>query len=73
MAAHFVEGGYLEEGEIEVCVAKLRGEDQNPTGIVEIQSEAVHAPRVYKVLRDGRVLIVKGDVTYDVWGHIVTR
>ena len=71
VAAHFVEGGYLDAGEIEACVIKLRGDDQPHTGIVEVQSEAVNTSSVYKVVRDGRVLIIKDGVTYDVCGHIV--
>ena len=74
VAAHFVEGGYLDAGEIEACVAKLRGDNEQPqTGIVEVKSETANVPSAYKVMRDGRVLIIKGDVTYDVWGHIVTK
>jgi hypothetical protein len=72
IAAHFVDGGYLEEGEIEACAAKLRGDNQNPTGIIDLQSQD-NAPRVLKVIRDGRVLIIRDGITYDVWGHILTN
>ena len=72
VAAHFVEGGYLDPIEIEFCVAKLRGEQQDPTGVVDIQGDA-KLPAVRKVMRDGRVLIMRDGVTYDVWGHIVAQ
>ena len=73
VAAHFIEGGYLDAGEIEVCVAKLRGDDeQNPTGVIDVRPNEV-MPHVQKVMRDGRVLIIKDGVTYDVWGHTVTK
>ena len=73
VAAHFIEGGYLDAGEIEACVAKLRGDDeQNPTGVIDLRPDET-MPHVQKVMRDGRVLIIKDGVTYDVWGHIVTK
>ena len=50
IAAHFVEGGYLEQGDLR-------------------QDEV--SPKVQKVFRDGRLLIIKDGVTYDAWGHIV--
>jgi len=53
-------------------VAKLRGEQQDPTGVVDIQGDA-KLPAVRKVMRDGRVLIMRDGVTYDVWGHIVAQ
>jgi cytochrome c551/c552 len=70
VAAHFVEGGYLDMVEIELCAAKLRGEQQDPTGIVDIRQD-VTTPQVQKVFRDGRLLIIRDGVTYDAWGHIV--
>ena len=70
VAAHFVEGGYLDMVEIELCAAKLRGEQQDPTGIVDIRQD-VTSPQVQKVFRDGRLLIIRDGVTYDAWGHIV--
>ena len=70
IAAHFVNGGYLEQGEIEACVAKLRGDEQQPTGIVDIRQDVV-SPKVQKVFSDGRLLIIKDGITYDAWGHIV--
>ena len=70
VAAHFVEGGYLTEGEIDVCVAKLRGDEQTPTGIVDL-TENQELPHVQKVLRDGSVLIIHNGVTYDVWGRFI--
>jgi hypothetical protein len=72
VAAHFVEGGYLEAGEIEACVAKLRGEEQNPTGVIDIRQDDAQS-QVQKVLKDGRVLIIRNGVTYDVWGRIVNK
>ena len=72
VAAHFIEGGYLEEGEIEICVAKLRGEELNPTGVIDIrQNETL--PRVQKVLKNGQVLIIRDGITYDVWGHVIAQ
>ena len=73
VAAHFVEGGYLEQDEIEACVAKLRGEEiepYDPTGVIDIQ-DGNQVSSVRKVIKDGRVLIIKDGVTYDVWGHII--
>ena len=70
VAAHFIEGGYLEEGEIELCAAKLRGDEPVPTAVVDI-SQNVVVPQVQKVLKDGQVLIIRNGITYDVWGHIV--
>lgn len=72
VAAHFVEGGYLEAEEIEACAAKLRGDEEPYTGIVDVNSQA-KAPGVYKVVRDGRVLIIRDNVTYDVFGRIVAQ
>ena len=72
VAAHFVEGGYLEGSEIEMCVAKLRGEQLDPTGVIDIQSEE-KASSVRKLLKDGRILIIRDGVTYDVWGHIIAQ
>ena len=72
VAAHFVEGGYLDGYEIEQCVAKLRGEQTDPTGVVDIQGDD-KVPTVRKVMREGRVLIIRDGVTYDVWGHIVAQ
>ena len=72
VAAHFVEGGYLEAGEIEACVAKLRGEEQNPTGVIDIRQDDAQS-QVQKVLKDGRVLIIRNGVTYDVWGRILNK
>ncbi len=72
VAAHFIEGGYLEQGEIEFCAAKLRGELPTPTGVIDInQNETL--PRVQKVLKDGQVLIIRDGITYDVWGHILSE
>ena len=70
VAAHFIEGGYLEEGEIELCVAKLRGDLPDPTGVIDVRQNEV-APQVQKVLKDGQVLIIRNGITYDVCGHIV--
>ena len=72
IAAHFVEGGYLDMCEIETCAAKLRGEQSDPTGVIDIQKDETIS-QVRKVMRDGRVLIIRDGVTYDVWGHILTK
>jgi hypothetical protein len=72
IAAHFVEGGYLELGEIEACAAKLRGDQSDPTGVIDVQADKSNTC-VRKVIRDGRVLIIRDDITYDVWGHILTK
>jgi hypothetical protein len=72
VAAHFVEGGYLEEGEIEACAAKLRGDNQDPTAVIDLQTQT-STGGVMKVIRDGRVLIIRDGITYDVWGHILTN
>ena len=72
VAGHFIEGGYLEMDEIETCVAKLRGEEQPTTGVTDIRQNEV-MPHVQKVLRDGRVLIIRDGITYDVYGHIVAQ
>ena len=58
--------------EIETCVAKLRGEEQPTTGVTDIRQNEV-MPHVQKVLRDGRVLIIRDGITYDVYGHIVAQ
>ena len=72
VAAHFIAGGYLDADEIASCVAKLRGDNQNPTGVVDVRQNEEMQP-VQKVLRDGRVLIIKDGITYDVFGHIVAQ
>ena len=70
VTAHFVKGGYLEQSEIEACVAKLRGQSQEPTGVVNIWRGNMQ-PQVKKVLKDGHVFIIRNGVTFDVWGHII--
>ena len=72
ISALFVNGGYLEEGEIEACAAKLRGDQLDPTGVIDIQTDET-VSHVRKVMKDGRVLIIRDGVTYDVWGHILTK
>ena len=72
VSAHFVEGGYLEGGEIELCVAKLRGELPTPTGVIDINQDE-SSSQVQKVLKGGQVLIIRDGVTYDVWGHIIAQ
>ena len=72
VSAHFVEGGYLEASEIEQCAAKLRGETQPFTSVVDVRNNTV-TTRAQKILRDGQVLIIRNGVTYDVWGRIVNE
>ncbi|MBR3451939.1 MAG: tyrosine-protein phosphatase [Muribaculaceae bacterium] len=68
--AHFVDGGYLNRGEIETCVAKLRGDSPYPTSVTDIHQDA-QMPGVQKVFKDGRMLIIKEGISYDAWGHVV--
>ena len=70
IAAHFVNGGYLEMEEVEACVAKLRGDEQVPTGVIDIRDD-VMSPQVQKIFSNGRLLIIRDGVAYDAWGHIV--
>ena len=72
ISAHFVEGGYLDLDEIEACAAKLRGDQSDPTGVIDIQKDET-VSHVRKVMKEGRVLIIRDGVTYDVWGHILTK
>ena len=70
IAAHFVNGGYLEMEEVEACVAKLRGDEQVPTGVIDIRDD-VMSPQVQKIFSNGRLLIIRDGVVYDAWGHNV--
>lgn len=67
VADHFIDGGYLTQAEIDACVRKLTGRDM-PTGC---EAEVVCEARVQKILRDGRLLILRGDRYYDARGNVV--
>ena len=56
--------------EVEACVAKLRGDEQIPTGVIDIRDD-VMSPQVQKIFSNGRLLIIRDGVAYDAWGHIV--
>lgn len=66
LADHFVKGGFLTQDEIDKCVAKLRGEHTG-TGITIVNTTVSTVAR--KMLKDGQVVIVRGNDTYDVMGR----
>ena len=71
IAAHFVQGGYLTQAEIDKCVAKLRGETV-PTGITNVNANATTS-KVSKILKDGQIIIVRDGVNYDILGRQLTK